>query len=57
MAKSKIKVTFNPDTMTVSDLKQCANTLRELLLQHNENGDDWGKTGIAVAQFADAFEV
>jgi len=36
MAREKIKLAFNPDTMTVSDLKACAKTMRSLMQKYDQ---------------------
>lgn len=37
LMREKIKIQFNPDTMTVSDLKQCANALKQILRANNSH--------------------
>lgn len=60
----KVKIEFNPDTMTVSDLKACASTLRtilqryELLYDQKLPGDDiLSDLGLTVLQYVDSYEV
>lgn len=57
MPLPKTQLAFNPDTMTVSDLKKCANTLRSLIQAHDQDPDNWEELGRQVAQYADAYEV
>lgn len=68
MTKTKIK--FNPDTMTVSDLKNCAQTLRDLLHAYDRGlcatpptADDatfakmYEHVALRVAQVRDSFDI
>lgn len=48
---------FNPDCMTVSDLKKCADTLRGLLKDYDRNKENWEEAGRSVAQFRNAFVI
>lgn len=48
---------FNPDCMTVSDLKKCADTLRGLLIDYDRNKENWEEAGRSVAQFRNAFVI
>lgn len=47
--KQKTKLPFNPDTMTVSDLKNCAHTLRSLL----ERYEQLANSGMNDTEFAE----
>jgi len=62
--KQKTQIPFNPDTMTVSDLKKCAHTVRSLM----EKYEQLHQAGLSdttfveelychVLQITDAYEV
>ena len=55
MTTDKIQLTFNKDKMTVSDLKQAANTLHAILRAYQRDPDNWEDVGCAVAQLADQY--
>ena len=64
MARKKVQLAFNPDTMTVSDLKSCANTLRSIMQKYNqlEKSRVSEETFIeelyfTVLQYVDSYEV
>lgn len=42
MPLPKIKIPFNPDHMTAHDLKECAETLQEIIKAYNRLPDDLG---------------
>ena len=48
---------FNPEGMTVKDLKICAETLRGLLADFDKFPDNWQEVGCRVAQFRNAFVI
>lgn len=62
--RQKTKLPFNPDTMTVSDLKNCAHTLRSLLERYEQlatsevNGTTMAEELYTqIMQIDDAYEV
>jgi len=57
MAQRKTKLEWNPDNMTVADLRNAAKTLRSIMESADNAGDDFERIGLAVAQYQDAYEV
>ena len=67
MAIKPTKIEWNPDTMTVSDLKRCAKTLGAILQEfdrhcNEETNYDWDSEGaeavaLTVLQIRKMFEV
>lgn len=64
MARKKVQLAFNPDTMTVSDLKSCANTLRSIMQKYNQleesrvNDETFvEELYFTVLQYVDSYEV
>ena len=61
----KIKIEFNPDTMTVSDLKKCAQTLSGILrdfdgvlMEHRDWGPEQAEDfALRVLQVRDGFTI
>jgi hypothetical protein len=67
---AKTKLMFNPDCMTVKDLKKAAETLRGILQDYDRFASDdpkeatpadgarhWESVGCAVAQVRNAFDL
>lgn len=67
MSRKTTKIAFNPDTMTVSDLKSCAETLSRILQDFdrcckNEGYYVWDNLGsesfaLSVLQVREAYEL
>jgi len=55
--RNPIHIAFNPDTMTVRDLKACATTLRTLLQDFERHGDDPEEFRLRFLQITDAYTV
>jgi len=55
--RQPIHIAFNPDTMTVSDLKACATTLRTLLQDFERHGDDPEEFHSRFLQIVHAYKV
>ena len=55
--RDKIRIAFNPDTMTVSDLKSCATALRGIMEDYERFGDDPQELALRIAQIADRYVV
>lgn len=54
--KKTIVLAFNPDTMTVSDLKAAAKTLRSLMFDYTTFKDNPEEFTLRFAQIADFYE-
>jgi len=55
--RDPIHIAFNPDTMTVRDLKACATTLRGLLQDFDRHYDDPEEFWSRFLQITDAYTV
>lgn len=60
----KTQLAFNPDTMTVSALKDCAKSMRSLMQKYDqleelglESEELLQELGLTVLQYADYYEV
>ena len=53
--RNQIVIPFNPDTMTVSDLKACATALRGIMEDYARFHDDPEEMILRLAQIADRY--